>query len=105
MHWVGAKNSSVTLSAVGFLLAAILALPFQDAAEGPVLLSSKIVAAKLKVKPAPAPSKPGVLPSIFRPDQTPKIHPSILRIDLKQNLLVWPNIATHLTRSPPLRSW
>jgi len=34
-------------------------------------------------------------------DQSPRIDPSLLRIDLKQNLLVWPNIGNDLTRSPP----
>jgi hypothetical protein len=30
-----------------------------------------------------------------------KIDPAFLRIDFKQNLLVWPNVAGDLTRSPP----
>jgi hypothetical protein len=34
-------------------------------------------------------------------DQTPEIDPSLLRVDFKQNLLVWPNVAGDLTRSPP----
>jgi hypothetical protein len=101
MHCAGAKKSSLMLGAVGVLLLAILALPFQGAGEGTVLLSSKIVSATLKGKPAPAPFKLGILPTVDRADQRPQIHPSLLRTDLKQNLLVWPNIATYLTRSPP----
>jgi hypothetical protein len=101
MHWAGAKKSSLMLATVGFLLLAMLALPFQGAGEGTVLLSSKIVSAKVKAKPAPAPFKFGILPTVDRPDQRPQIHPSLLRMDLNQNLLVWPNIATYLTRSPP----
>jgi hypothetical protein len=34
-------------------------------------------------------------------DQVPLSSPSFLRIDYKQNLLVWPVVATDLTRSPP----
>jgi hypothetical protein len=34
--------------------------------------------------------------------QTSKVKSSFLRNDLKQNLLVWPNVAGDLTRSPPV---
>jgi hypothetical protein len=102
MRWVESKESSITFSAVAFLLLAILSLPLQQPVEGPVLLSSKITGSHVKAKPAPLASpKLGILFPADRPDQTPNIHPSLLRIDRKQNLLVWPNIARHLTRSPP----
>jgi hypothetical protein len=34
--------------------------------------------------------------------QASRVNSSFLRNDLKQNLLVWPNIANDLTRSPPI---
>ena len=34
--------------------------------------------------------------------QASRVNSSFLRNDLKQNLLVWPNIADDLTRSPPV---
>ena len=35
-------------------------------------------------------------------DQASNLHPSLLRVDYKQNLLVWPVVAGGITRSPPL---
>lgn len=99
-------NLSGALRAFHFLLAllAILALPLQQQPEGVSTGSSIFVIAQLKVKAALPEQKLTfeISSRANRPDQTPKINPSLLRIDLKQNLLVWPNIAADLTRSPPL---
>jgi hypothetical protein len=42
-----------------------------------------------------------LLSSAELPNHSLKIDPAFLRIDFKQNLLVWPNVAGDLTRSPP----
>jgi hypothetical protein len=65
--------------------------------------SSMFVVVQLKVKAAlPEQKVTFKIASVAdQPDQTPKINPSLLRIDLKQNLRVWPNVASDLTRSPP----
>lgn len=34
-------------------------------------------------------------------DQASSVHPSLLRFDYKQNLLLWPVLAGEITRSPP----
>jgi hypothetical protein len=84
------------------LLVAILALPLQQP-EGFSTFSSMFVVVQLKVKAAlPEQKVTFKIASVAdQPDQTPKINPSLLRIDLKQNLRVWPNVASDLTRSPP----
>jgi hypothetical protein len=85
------------------LLLAIVALPLQQQSEGVSTFSSTFVVVLLKVKAALPEQKLTfkILSVADRLDQTPKINPSLLRIDLKQNLLVWPNVASDLTRSPP----
>jgi hypothetical protein len=85
------------------LLVAILALPLQQQPEGFSTFSSMFVVVQLKVKAAlPEQKVTFKIASVAdQPDQTPKINPSLLRIDLKQNLRVWPNVASDLTRSPP----
>ena len=87
----------------GLLLPAIVALPLQQQPEGVSTFSSTFVVVLLKVKLAlPEQKLTFKTPSVADwPDQMPKIDPSLLRIDLKQNLLVWPNVASDLTRSPP----
>ena len=39
--------------------------------------------------------------SVVLEDQAPSVHPSLLRFDYKQNLLLWPVLAGEITRSPP----
>lgn len=39
--------------------------------------------------------------SVGLEDQAPSVHPSLLRFDYKQNLLLWPVLADEITRSPP----
>jgi len=84
------------------LLLAIVALPLQQP-EGISTFSSIFDVVLLKVKAALPEQKLTfkILSIADRPDQTPTINPSLLRIDFKQNLLVWPNVASDLTRSPP----
>ena len=85
------------------LLVAILTLPLQQQPEGGSSVSSIFVVAQPKVRAA-LPEQKISFESAFLPDrrdQTPQINPSVLQVDLKQNLLVWPNIASDLTRSPP----
>jgi hypothetical protein len=98
------KNSTVGLRTFHLaLLLAILVLPLQQQPEGVASFSSMLVVGQLKIK-APLPEHKltfEIASLAHRLDQTPKINPSLLRIDLKQNLLVWPNIASDLTRSPP----
>jgi len=79
-----------------------VALPLQQP-EGISTFSSIFVVVLLKVKAALPEQKLTfkILSFADRPDQTPRINPSLLRIDFKQNLLVWPNVASDLTRSPP----
>jgi hypothetical protein len=98
------KKSQVTWK--GFLclfLLAILALPLQQQPEGVPSVSSIFVVAQAKLGAAlPEQKLTFEIASLAgRADQTPQINPAVLRIDLKQNLLVWPNIADDLTRSPP----
>ncbi len=85
------------------LLLAIVALPLQQQSEGVSTFSTMFTVVQLKVKAAlPELKLTFEIASVAdRPDQMPKINPTLLRIDLKQNLLVWPNVASDLTRSPP----
>jgi hypothetical protein len=39
--------------------------------------------------------------SVILEDQQPSVHPSLLRFDYKQNLLLWPVLAGEIARSPP----
>jgi hypothetical protein len=99
------RNLSGARRAFHFLaLLAVLALPLPLHPEGVSSDSSVLGVVQSKVKAALPEHKLAfeIFSRANRPDQTPKINPALLRIDLKQNLLVWPNIATDLTRSPPL---
>jgi hypothetical protein len=98
------KKTPAAWRALPFLiLFAFLALPLQDQPDGLAISSGIFVAAQVKLKPMlPQPKETVDFASLTHwPEQTPKIDPSLLRIDFKQNLLVWPNIANDLTRSPP----
>jgi hypothetical protein len=87
------------------ILFAFLALPLQGQPDGLAISSGIFVPAPVKLKPI-LPQQKEKVDFVFLahwwPEQTPKIDPSLLRTDFKQNLLVWPNVAQGLTRSPPL---
>ena len=38
-------------------------------------------------------------------DPVPILNPSLLKVDYKQNLLVWPVVAANVTRSPPFTEY
>jgi hypothetical protein len=98
------KNSPVASRTVPFLvLFAILALPLQHLSDGLSASASIFSVGKITSKTALPQHKDRVeLTSVADLRQeTPKIDPSLLRVDYKQNLLVWPVVAGDLTRSPP----
>jgi hypothetical protein len=65
-------------------------------------LTSRESAAVLRQSPSTSPRRQKLRVAITSfGNALRKINLSLLRIDLKQNLLVWPNIAGDLTRSPP----
>jgi hypothetical protein len=98
------KNSRAAWATIAFIiLLAIAALPLQRQYDGLSVSSGILIIAPVKPKTVPPQQKDKIeVVSVaeFR-DQSPKIDPSLLRIDFKQNLLVWPNVAGDLTRSPP----
>jgi hypothetical protein len=85
------------------LVVAIMMLPLQQQPESVSSVSSIFVIGQAKLRAAPPEQKLTfeIAYLVARADQTPQINPSVLKVDLKQNLLVWPNIANDLTRSPP----
>jgi hypothetical protein len=102
----GFKNLRVawTWRTLPFLiLFVILALPLQPQADALSISSGIFLAAQVKLKTILPQQKHKLEMASMAdwPDQTPKIDPTLLRTDFKQNLLVWPNIANDLTRSPP----
>ena len=88
------------------LFVAIIVLPLQQQLENVSSVSSIFVIGQAKLRATPPVQKLAfeIAYLVERADQTPQINPSVLQVDLKQNLLVWPNIATDLTRAPPLLS-
>ena len=60
-----------------------------------------VAAAKNRLTPLHHRIDGNVLSGAELRDDSLKIDPAFLRIDFKQNLLVWPNVAGDLTRSPP----
>ena len=98
------KNSRAAGATISFIiLLAIAALPLQRQYDGLSVSSGILIIAKVKPKTVVPQQKDKIeVLSVaeFR-DQSPKIDRSLLRIDFKQNLLVWPNVAGDLTRSPP----
>ena len=97
------KNSRVAWATVcSIILLAIVALPLQRYDDLSVS-SGILVISQVKPKTVPAQQKDRiqVISVAELRDQTPEIDPSLLRVDFKQNLLVWPNVAGDLTRSPP----
>jgi hypothetical protein len=97
------KNSLGAWRTVFFLiLFPVLALPLQPYSDALSISSAVFVAAQVNLMLPQQKDKVEFASVADWPDQTTKINPSLLRIDFKQNLLVWPNIANDLTRSPPL---
>ena len=98
------KNLRAAWATISFIiLLAIAVLPLQRQYEGLSVSSGILIIAQMKPKIVVPQQKDKIeVLSVaeFR-DQSPKIDPSLLRIDFKQNLLVWPNVAGDLTRSPP----
>jgi hypothetical protein len=80
------------------LLALLLEYPY----DAPFSSSGVLVVGKAKIKTPPQPKLKVEITFDDWENQTAKINPSLLRVDFKQNLLVWPNLAGDLTRSPPL---
>jgi hypothetical protein len=98
------KNSPAAWRTFSFLtLLAVVALPLQCHSDSVSLSLGIVIIPQVKAQTAPPQQKGnGVVVSVAEVrDQTPQIDPSLLRNDFKQNLLVWPNVAGDLTRSPP----
>ena len=97
------KNSPVAgKTFCAMLLLAIVALFLEHRADR-LTVSAVVSIAPVKPSTVSPPQKGvGVLSvAELRDRTTPKIDPTLLRSDFKQNLLVWPNVAGDLTRSPP----
>jgi hypothetical protein len=92
-----ASRSLVYLSVV-----AILGLSFQEL--GGLSTSAGIVPVVKMSAKASLPQykdKVGIISVASWRDETLKLHRSFLRIDYKQNLLVWPVVSGDVARSPP----
>ena len=97
------KNAAVDFGMVLFLVLAILALPLQFEPDG-LPISTGIFSVKQINLTTILPQQKSRVELVSISDaknQTPKLNPYFLRIDYKQNLLVWPVLAGDLTRSPP----
>jgi hypothetical protein len=97
------KNSPVAgRTFFAMLLLAIVALSLEHRPDR-FTISAFASIALVKPNTVSPPQKGGGILSIaeLRDQTTPKIDPTLLRNDFKQNLLVWPNVAGDLTRSPP----
>jgi len=87
------------------LLLTMFFLPFSHSIEGLPSQPGLNILAKVKGKPSKTfkHERRFKLASIeVLEDQASSLHPSLLRVDYKQNLLVWPVVAGGITRSPPL---
>jgi len=84
------------------LLLAIVALSLEHRPDR-FTISAVVSIAPVKPNTVSPPQKGGGILSVaeLRDRTTPKIDPTLLWSDFKQNLLVWPNVAGDLTRSPP----
>jgi hypothetical protein len=97
------KNAAVTFRMALFLVFAILTLPLQFEPDGFAISTGIFSVKQINLTTILPQQKSRVeLASITdAKNQTPKLNPYFLRIDYKQNLLVWPVLAGDLTRSPP----
>ncbi len=85
------------------ILLVMIALPMEQQIDRLVSNSGVALLAFAKINPTPPQQRVNVdvLSGAKLRNHTPNIDPAFLRIDFKQNLLVWPNVAGDLTRSPP----
>jgi hypothetical protein len=100
---LGRKNTAVTFRMAIFLVLAILALPLQFEPDG-FPISTGIFSVNQINLTTVFPQQKSRFEFAAIADaknQAPKLNPTFLRIDYKQNLLVWPVLAGDLTRSPP----
>jgi hypothetical protein len=97
------KNAAVDFVMILFLVLAIFALPLQIESDGFPISTGIFSVKQINLTTVLPQQKSRVeLGSITdAKNQTPKLNPYFLRIDYKQNLLVWPVLAGDLTRSPP----
>ena len=97
------KNAAVGFKIVLFLVFAIFALSLQFEPDGFPVSTGIFSVKQINLTTVLPQQKSRVeLASIAdAKNQSPKLKPYFLRIDYKQNLLVWPVVAGDLTRSPP----
>ncbi len=97
------KNAVVGFKIVLFLVFAIFALSLQFEPNGFPVSTGIFSVKQINLTTVLPQQKSRVeLASIAdAKNQSPKLKPYFLRIDYKQNLLVWPVVAGNLTRSPP----
>jgi hypothetical protein len=97
------KKAAISFRIALLLVFAILALPLQVAPDGFPISTGIFSVKQINLTTILPQQKSRVeLASITdAKNQTPKLNPYFLRIDYKQNLLVWPVLAGDLTRSPP----
>jgi hypothetical protein len=100
---LGRKNTEGTFRIALFLVLAILALPLQFEPDGFPISTGIFSVKQINLTTILPQQKSRVeLAAITdAKNQTPKLNPYFLRIDYKQNLLVWPVLAGDLIRSPP----
>ena len=97
MAGIKGKNPLLSLVSAGLFFAAFVLL-FEPPPDNLVDHASLTAPTKVKGKENRQWEQPG---SAILEDQTPTVHPSLLRFDYKQNLLVWPVLGGEITRSPP----
>ena len=100
---LGRRTGAVDFGMILFLVLAIFALPLQFEPDG-VPVSTGIFSVKqINLTTVLQQQKSRIeLAALTDPtNQASKLNPYFLRIDYKQNLLVWPVLAGDLTRSPP----
>ena len=97
------ENAAVGSRIVLFLVFAIFAMPLHFEPDGFPVSTGFFSVKQINLTTVLPQQKSRVeLASITdAKNQTPKLNPYFLRIDYKQNLLVWPVLAGDLTRSPP----
>lgn len=97
MAGIKGKIPLLSLVSAGLFFAAFVLLlepPLSNSLDQPSLTGTT----KIKGKENRQWEQPG---SELLEDHAPSVHPSLLRFDYKQNLLVWPVLAGEITRSPP----
>lgn len=95
------KRSFTRVAAWGLVLFLLL-LPLGFHFEGPGVKASLTPVAKIKAdQRGDYPGQYGAAAVPAARDWIPRLRDSLLRFDFKQNLLVWPVLASGLIRSPP----